>query len=742
MDLFDNPVSVSVPFVLQIAVPVPLRRVFDYLPPPGVSLDALRDLKPGVRVVVPFGRQKLVGVLLAVVEGTYIPANKLKSAISILDQQPCLPPLLLNLVLWAADYYQYPVGEVMAAVLPGPLREGAPVWPTHHQGWRLAPEAEALAERLKVGTQQFALYAWFQQHGIAVKDQITQAGFSAATATTLTNKGILERAIPAIVPYEKCAVWREAPMMLNDEQSVAVNAVTLGQFHTYLLEGVTGSGKTEVYLQLIAKVLQRGEQALVLVPEIGLTPQTVARFERRFQCPVAVLHSGLADGERFVAWRAASRGEAGVIIGTRSALFTPLAHPGIIIVDEEHDSSFKQQDSFRYSARDLAVLRGQLENIPVVLGSATPSLETLHNAIHDRYRYLRLTQRAGNARAPVLEVLDIHHQPLTEGFSSVLLNAMRDELQQGNQVLVFLNRRGFAPALVCADCRWQAVCSHCSARLTVHKAARLLRCHHCDYQQPLLTHCPECRSTRLDCMGIGTQRSEQFLQEQFAEYPVLRMDRDSMSRKHSLESMLEIVHQGKPCLLIGTQMLAKGHHFPDVTLVVMLDIDSGLFTADFRGSEKMGQLLEQVAGRAGRADKPGRVLIQSRFVGHPLIQTLLQKGYQHLARLLLKERQLAALPPYAYMALIRAEHTDAYRAQQLLTHWRDRLRKVGNDTTQVSGPFPAMMEKRAGLYRFDLQVKSGSRMALQQVLTVFCNEVEKEILPKGIRWSLDVDPSG
>lgn len=742
MSLFDDFPLGNSPIFLRIAVPVPLRRAFDYLPPIGMQSGHVEALVPGVRVQVPFGRQKLVGILLAVVRDTDMPPDKLKPAVAVLDEIPCLPPVLFELALWASDYYQYPVGEVLAAALPVALRDGSPLWPVEHQHWRQTDQAAKEVTALRAGTQQAALYKWLDQQQPSARNRILAAGFSPATISALANKGFIERVIPPPEPFGRNAILREEPLALNDEQTVVVDAVVPGRFQTALLEGVTGSGKTEVYLQLIARVLARGEQAMVLVPEIGLTPQTVARFERRFQCQVAVMHSGLTDSERFLAWRAASRGEAGVLIGTRSALFTPLARPGILIVDEEHDSSFKQQEGFRYSARDLAVLRGQRENIPVVLGSATPSLETLHNAMHERYSHLRLTTRAGNARSPTLEVIDIHNVGLTEGFSSELLCAMREELQKGNQVLVFLNRRGFAPALVCADCRWQAECEHCSARMTVHKSSRLLRCHHCDYQRPLPTHCPQCRGTRLDCVGVGTQRSEQFLQQQFAEYPVLRMDRDSTSRKESLQGMLDTVNEGKPCLLVGTQMLAKGHHFPHVTLVAMLDIDHGLFAADFRGAEKMGQLLEQVAGRAGRADKPGRVLIQSRFAEHPLIQTLLQEGYQRLARMLLRERQLLGLPPYTYMALIRAEHADAFRAQQLLEQWRESLRALVDDRVQVSGPFPAVMERRAGFYRFDLQLKSPARAALQKQLALFCAQVEKEGLPKGIRWSLDVDPSG
>ena len=727
--------AMSNPTVLRIALPVPLRRLFDYLPPVGIPADTLQ---PGLRVSVPFGRQQLTGVLVELADHSHFPASKLKRALHILDSEPPLTPVLFDLAQWAASYYQYPLGEVLSALLPHTLREGGAQSIRHERHWRAVDTEGSIG--LRTGSKQLALYQWLQCES-ASRDSILAAGYSSAVLKSLTDKSLLEVFVPDPVAFDSSDLLTESPLALNEEQAVAVDGVVLGKFSATLLEGVTGSGKTEVYLQLIHKVLQRGEQALVLVPEIGLTPQTVARFQRRFRCPVAVLHSGLADGERFAAWRRASRGEVGIVIGTRSALFTPLTRPGIIIVDEEHDSSFKQQEGFRYSARDLAVLRSQRENIPVLLGSATPSLETLYNAMQNRYQHWRLTQRAGNARAPTLEVIDINRAVLNEGMSGELLQAMRDELTHGNQVLVFLNRRGYAPALVCADCRWQGACPHCSAKLTVHKKSRQLRCHHCDYQESLPTHCPHCDSTRLDAIGIGTQRSEQFLLEQFAEYPVLRIDRDSMSRKQALHDMLEDIQRGKPCLLIGTQMLAKGHHFPHVTLVVILDIDSGLFSSDFRGPEKMGQLLEQVAGRAGRAEKPGKVLIQSRFTEHPLLQTLLRDGYQRLARVLLAERQTSALPPYSYLALLRAEHADPYRAQTLLREWSNTLQNLCEPGVQVAGPWPAAMEKRASFYRFDIQVKSLNRTALQKTLARFCEFAEQQKLPAGLRWSLDVDPA-
>lgn len=719
--------------ILHIALPVPLRRLFDYLPPTHIDITALQ---PGVRIRVPFGRQQLTGVLIHISQHSEIPESKLKPALAVLDETPPLTPVLFELAQWAAQYYQYPLGEVLHTVLPHSLREGKNAALKQEQRWRTTAQPSTLP----VNSKLFALHQLLQQQALARED-IYRAGFTATQIKTLHDRQLIEKFSAAPSGFAVTQLLAEPHLALNEEQAVAVSGINLGKFSATLLEGITGSGKTEVYLQLIEKVLARGEQALVLVPEIGLTPQTVARFQRRFHCPIAVLHSGLADGERYTAWRKAQRGEVGIVIGTRSAIFTPLVKPGIIIVDEEHDSSFKQQDGFRYSARDLAVRRAQGEKIPVLLGSATPSLETLHNAMQDRYHHWRLTQRAGNAKPPPLEVIDTQSTTLIEGMSTLLLQEMRKELAAGNQVLVFLNRRGYAPAWVCSDCRWQGSCPHCSAKLTVHKRTRQLRCHHCDYSMPLPASCPSCHSTRLEAVGFGTQRSEQFLSEQLAEYPVIRIDRDSISRKQSLHEMLDTIHCGNPCVLVGTQMLAKGHHFPHVTLVAILDIDNGLFSADFRGAEKMGQLLEQVAGRAGRAEKPGRVLIQSRFAEHPLLQTLLHQGYAQLARLLLDERRAAALPPYTFLALLRAESQDLPAAQQLLMQWLPTLQQLCEPGVQVAGPWPALMEKRAGFYRFDVQIKSHQRSALQKTLAAFCVFAENQKLPKGLRWSLDIDPA-
>src|SRR5690606_20138006 len=459
---------------------------------------------------------------------------------------------------------------------------------------------------------------------------------------------------------------REQPLILGSEQQAALERIAHSGFQVSLLDGATGSGKTEVYLQAIARVLAEGKQALVLVPEIGLTPQTLARFQRRFALPIVALHSGLNDRERLDAWVKARNGDARIIIGTRSAIFTPLQNPGIIIIDEEHDNSFKQQDGFRYSARDLAVMRASRLDIPLLLGTATPSLETLHNGLQGRYQYLRLTQRAGTAQAPTIQLLDIRAQTLHEGFAPETLAAIATDISAGNQVLVFINRRGYAPTLECHDCGWLANCNHCSARMTVHQNPRHLHCHHCGHQRPLLRRCPSCHSDKLQPLGQGTERSEAALQQAFPGTRVLRIDRDSTRTRNAMHNLLQEVHTGVPCILVGTQMLAKGHHFTDVTLVVIIDADSGLFSTDFRGPERMVQLLLQVAGRAGRAEKHGRVILQSHHTEHPLVQTLMFKGYRAFAECILHERYITQLPPYRHLALLRAESKRAELAMEFL----------------------------------------------------------------------------
>jgi primosomal protein N' (replication factor Y) len=529
---------------------------------------------------------------------------------------------------------------------------------------------------------------------------------------------------------------------LSPEQHHAVDTVRQvgDRYACFLLEGVTGSGKTEVYLQLIAPLVAAGRQTLVLVPEIGLTPQLVERFRTRLGLEICVLHSGLSETQRLQAWRRAAGGQARLILGTRSAIFTPLRHPGLIIVDEEHDGSFKQQDGLRYSARDLAVWRGHTLNVPVVLGSATPSLESLYNVEQGRYRHLTLPQRAGNAQPPQVRLLDLRGRTMYGLLSDALVDAIGRHLRDGGQILVFLNRRGYAPVLLCHACGWVAECRRCDARMTVHRGHGQLRCHHCGSQRPVEHYCPACGSSELLGIGEGTERVEQALKEQFPDQRVLRIDRDTTRRKGALEQALEAAQSGEARILLGTQMLAKGHHFPGITLVAILDADQGLFSTDFRASERMAQLIIQVAGRAGRADRRGEVLVQTHHPDHPLLLQLVEKGYPAFAVTALEERRETLLPPYASMALLRAEAADPQHPRAFLEQARALAGTLREDTVQLWGPVSAPMERRAGRYRAQLLLQTAQRGALQRLLGLWVPQLDGLKTARRVRWSIDVDP--
>ncbi|QTF92349.1 primosomal protein N', partial [Halomonas sp. BM-2019] len=534
----------------------------------------------------------------------------------------------------------------------------------------------------------------------------------------------------------------EEPHQLNPQQAVAVAAIKTGlteqKAQTWLVEGVTGSGKTEVYLQVMHDVLQRGQQVLVMVPEIGLTPQTVQRFRSRFAVPVVVLHSGLSDNERLLGWLQARDGHAAIVLGTRSAIFTPLANPGLIIIDEEHDASFKQQEGFRYNARDLAIKRAHNEGFAVVLGSATPSLESLANAKAGRYQSVQLAHRAGQGQPVKNLLVDLKQQRLQQGLSERLIALMTKHLSAGNQVLLFLNRRGYASALICHECGWVSECQRCQANMTVHQQTHTLQCHHCGAQRRIPRQCGGCGSTQLITRGLGTEQLEETIQRLFPDYKALRIDRDSTRKKGQLEDYLTAVGRGEYQILLGTQMLAKGHHFPDVTLVALLDVDGALYSSDFRAPERLAQLYIQVAGRAGRAAKKGTVVLQTHHPEHPLIQELINNGYQDFAVSALLERQQAMLPPYAAMALLRAEALESAAAEALLQAMATLL--ATQTDVAVIGPMPAILARRAGRFRFQLLLHASERRAMHRVLQQFLPQFET--LPEGrkARWSLDIDP--
>lgn len=732
--------------ILRLALPSPLRRLFDYLPPSGASEAAL---KPGVRLRVPFGRRDVVGVLIEVASESEVPEAKLKPALELLDVRPALPSSLFKLCRWTAQYYQHSLGDTLSWALPVLLRQGEPAEARQERFWHATQGARAEDPRLsRAPRQRQALTTILQHpHGVA-HSLLNQLQLSRESLEPLMQKGLVRVETRRRQPRQQHhGSWLlQAELPLNTEQQAAFHAIRAGMagFHAFLLAGVTGSGKTEVYLQLIHQVIASGKQALVLIPEINLGPQTLARFEKRFNARIALLHSNVNDRERLDAWLAARDGEADIIIGTRSALFTPLKSPGLIILDEEHDASYKQQEGLRYHARDLAVVRARQENVPIVLGSATPSLESLHNAHAGRYALLKLTRRAGDAQPPRFLRLDVKSRPLDAGLSGPLQQAMAQTLAAGQQVLVFLNRRGFAPSLICHDCGWLSQCPRCDARMTLHQRHNELRCHHCGHAERPPRNCPECNRVDLRPVGAGTERAEERLTTLFPDVPVLRIDRDSTSRKGSMEGLLTRINRGEPCILVGTQMLAKGHHFPRVTLVAILDADGGLFSADFRASERMAQLIVQVAGRAGRAGEPGKVIIQTHLADHPLLVQLTEDGYFAFAAQALSERRAAGLPPFTHLALLRAEAHRPGQAEDFLDqacgHAETLIADLSLDGIELLGPVPAPMERRAGRFRAQLLLQGNARAPLHRLMAAWMPLLEQLPGSRTVRWSLDVDP--
>ena len=719
--------------VLRVALPVPLPRLFDYLPPPGMAAEAVAV---GQRVRVPFGPREACGLVAA--HGMAEPGVEMRAALAALDDGPVLQGELLASLRWLAGYLHAPLGEVLATALPASLRRGEPLPHIALRGWVLNEAGRTALPAMRAGKPKALAALLAEAQGEDALDA-AHPGWRAALRP-LRERGLVDSVVLDI------AVRPAAPaagaFQPNAEQQIAIDAIRAADgFAPFLLDGVTGSGKTEVYLQAIADCLARGRQALVLVPEIGLTPQALARFRARLGVPVHALHSGLNDNERAATWWAAATGQARVIVGTRSAVFVPLPEAGLIVIDEEHDGSYKQFDGIRYHARDFAVVRARALGVPVVLGSATPALETLHNAQAGRYAHLRLRQRAGAARPPQVRVLDVRKRPLQAGLSDEALAAVRAAVDAGGQVLVFRNRRGYAPVLLCHDCGWSAHCPRCSTEdrptpMTVHAHGKRLQCHHCGHRKPSPPACPDCASLALQPQGNGTERIEAELQARFSEVPVLRIDRGSTGHRDALQKHFDDLGT-RPGILIGTQMLAKGHDLPNLTLVVVVGIDEGLFSADFRSGEKLAQLLVQVAGRAGRAERAGTVLLQTHHPDHPLLQTLVAGGYHAFADGELALREVAGFPPFAHLALLRAEARHAEPPMRFLQAAKATLDAFA---VEASGPLPAPMPRRAGYVRAQLVVSAPDRRTLHAALDAVVPALHAAPEARRVRWSLDVDP--
>ncbi len=729
------------PEILRVALDTPLRRLFDYLP----ATDGRHDPTVGARVRVPFGRQRLIGVIHSFAASSDLPREKLKPVLEVLDAEPVFDQRVLGLLEFAAQYYHHPLGEVFASALPKLAREGAPAQAVTERWYASDAGIAALdANELTRAKRQRELLGMLRtEPGLASETLGERFDDWRTPMRALIARGFASSAeVPAEPAAEAsgAALVRGAKPALSEEQSTAVSAIDAAQnrFAPFLLYGITGSGKTEVYLHAVEHVLRRGQRALVLVPEIGLTPQLVGRFRERFTVPLALLHSALNDTERLAAWRQCLSGEARIVLGTRSAVFAPLSDLGIVIVDEEHDASFKQQESgFRYSARDLAILRAQRAAAPIVLGSATPALETLQNVASGKFTQLSLPRRAGQALPPRAAVIDLREHSVRAGIATPAVEAIQRHPNDGGQVLVSIKRRGYSPTLACTACGWIAPCRDCDARLTVHLNAARLRCHHCGADAPLPSNCPQC-GYAVKHVGQGTERVEETLGALFPGVAIARLDRDVVRRRGDLEEVVGRITSGEARILVGTQMVTKGHDFPNVTLVVVLNADQGLFSTDFRAPERVPQTIVQVAGRAGRGTRPGEVLIQTEYPDHPLLRSLLDSGYDGFAVAALAERQAAGWPPFAHVAALRASATELPSAIDFLRQARQLARPPRG--LKLLGPAPAAMAKRAARYHAQLLIESADRAPVHRLLAEWLPQVETLKTPRDLRWSLDVDP--
>ncbi len=649
--------------IAEVAIPVPLHNTFDYLCKEKVEI--------GARVKVPFGRKKVTGIVLAQKDQSQF--EKLKQVEEVIDSKALLSQEIIEFLIWSANYYHHPIGEVIHNAIPKNLRNGDPA--------KIKKPSEI-------------------NHGTSSND------------------------------FE-----------LTSEQTIAINEVVknLESFNGFLLHGVTGSGKTEVYLNITEKVIKGGGQVLVLVPEIGLTPQMISRFKERIDGRVAAVHSQLNNTQKQDAYLMAKNGDANVILGTRSAIFTPMPKLGLVIVDEEHDGSFKQQSNFRYSARDLSFMRAKFANAPLILGTATPSLETLKNVLEKKLTRLTLSSRPGDAILPDVDLIDMRSQG-SEALSSPLISKIKHYLELGKQVMLFINRRGYAPIYYCSDCGWQSECQNCDSKLVYHRSINRLKCHHCGIERAPESSCPSCSSGGLKILGYGTERLEENLETHFPSSVVIRIDRDTTRRKKAFASHLEKINSGEPCIIVGTQMLAKGHDFSNLAFVGILDVDVGLMSTDFRATEHLAQLLIQVSGRCGRGDYKGEVNIQTRYPHHPIFNYAKNAQYSEYAKTLLSERKETQLPPYAHQALICANAKNKNLAENFLNEVAQLLNNIDIDSVEIWGPVPGMIEKKSNYYYFNLYLQSNNRSQLRRIIQTFYQHVEKIKVASSVRWYVDIDP--
>lgn len=692
-----------------------------------------------------FGASERVGVIVALnADGE---REKLKPVKQVIDQTALFPAASIKFLSWAERYYQHPVGEVFATALPSKLKNGGSTEIAPCKAWQLTEQGKQTdSSELKRSAKQAALLETFQEARQALA--VRQLKGQSAILKALESKALIESiSHPDLPPL---ATAGQALSTLNQEQLIATDsictAIARDKYQGFLLDGVTGSGKTEVYIHAAKAALDAGKQVLLLIPEIGLTPQLIGRFTDSLRCRYVALHSGLNDEERRKAWLQARDGSADLVIGTRSSLFVPLDNLGLVIVDEEHDNAFKQQDGFRYSARDLALVRAHMSSAVAVLGSATPSLETKFNQQAGGLELLRLRQRAASAIPPKIRLLDIRGQQLDNGMSPALIGAIENTVARGQQALIFLNRRGYAPALLCHACGWGGECNHCDSHMTLHRGTRFggrLQCHHCGASQKAPTQCPSCQSIDLIAAGQGTERLEERLNELFPEQSILRVDRDTTRSRTRFAKALDDARSGKADILIGTQMLGKGHDFPKLGLVGVLDSDSGLHSVDFRATEKLAQLVLQVAGRAGRSaehSKKSQVIIQTHQPEHSLMEAIVTGDYQKISADLMQEREDAQWPPYGHLAILRMESEDKNLVETHIQNAAQLANVCSLPACQLLGPVPAPLERKQGRWRYQLLFSATDRAELQTSVRRWLGEIKQLKISNKVRWSLDVDP--
>ena len=720
------------PAIVRVALPVPLPQCFDY------TAESIAPGDLGRCVRVPFGRGEKTGLIVALPDAAELPVERLKPVIAIQREAPALPADWLALVEFTARYYQHPLGEVVAMALPPRLRRADAV---------AGAEADPLLELSAAGRQALA-DSKRESRALALLRSLDADGPSRRQLLRDHHGPAVSDALKRgwITPGSAAdpAQMAGAPT-LTDEQQAAVASLSegFGCFQPFLLFGVTGSGKTEVYLRLVQQVIAGGGQALILVPEIALTPQLEGRVAGRFPAArVVSLHSALAEGARSQGFVQAMEGRADIVLGTRLSVFTPLPRLGLIVVDEEHDASYKQHEGVRYSARDLAIWRARQRSVPIVLGSATPSLESWHAAETGRYKRVELASRAVAATLPKVRPVDVRREKLQHGLSEHLLRAVEVRLQKGEQSLIFLNRRGYAPVLSCPSCGWVSRCPHCTANMVLHLADRRLRCHHCSFEAGIPLACPDCGDQDIQPFGRGTQRLEETLAERFPTARVLRVDRDAARTRSQWDALLEQIGNGEADILVGTQMMAKGHDFPKLTFVGVLNADSSLFAADFRAPERLFQQLMQVGGRAGRGELPGEVMVQTQYPDHPLYQCLARHDFQRYAALQLEERKQAHFPPFAANALLCATADEVGTALDWLKAARaEALPYAQAFGVMVFDPVPMRMVRLARRERAQLLVEAPGRPALQAFLSAWSERLWALKPPRVLRWHLDVDPA-